>query len=38
VQSSFLQKAHTPLEIEHLAYRSTQKFLEQLDNPEIRNA
>ena len=38
VQSSFLQKAHTPLEIAHLAYRSTRKVLEQLDNPEIRNA
>lgn len=38
VQSSFLQKARTPLDIAHLAYRSTQKTLEQLDNPEIRNA
>lgn len=38
VQSSFLQKAHTSLEIAHLAYRSTRKILAQLDNPEIKNA
>ena len=38
VQSSFLQKTMTPLEIAHLAYRSTREILEQLDNPEVRNA
>ena len=38
VQSSFLQKTITPLEIAHLAYRSTREILEQLDNPEVRNA
>lgn len=38
VQSNSLQRTNTPLEIAHLAYRSTREILEQLDNPEVRNA